>query len=230
MPATPADRNRTDAAPKVSLRARMRKRALPYDAAVARVHLIDADPVMRGIVERVGPYAIEVRGEPYQQLLRSILYQQLAGAAASAIERRFLAIFGGIPQPDELAAVTDEPLRAAGVSRQKAGYMRSLAAHFASGALSDRALRRASDDEVIEMVTQVKGIGRWTADMLLLFCLGRPDVLPVGDLGVQNSMRDAYELDAQPKPAQMEEIAAAWRPYRSAGTWYLWRRTDMVTL
>jgi DNA-3-methyladenine glycosylase II len=230
VPATPDDRNRTDAAPKVSLRARMRKRPLPYDAGAARTHLIDADPVMRGIVERVGPYEIEVRGEPYQQLLRSILYQQLAGAAASAIERRFLAIFGGIPQPDELAAVTDEPLRAAGVSRQKAGYMRSLAAHFASGALSDRALRRASDDDVIEMVTQVKGIGRWTADMLLLFCLGRPDVLPVGDLGVQNSMRDAYGLGTAPKPAQMEEIAEAWRPYRSAATWYLWRRTDLVTL
>ncbi len=208
----------------------MRKRRLPYDAEAARKHLTAADPVMREIIAGVGDYAIEVRGEPYQQLLRSILYQQLAGAAAAAIERRFLAIFGGIPRPDELALVSDEALRAAGVSRQKAGYMRSLAERFASGALDDRKLRRAADADVIEMVTEVKGIGRWTADMLLLFCLGRPDVLPVGDLGVQNAMRLAYGLETMPKPAEMEAIAEAWRPYRSAGTWYLWRRTDLVTL
>ncbi len=188
------------------------------------------DPVMRDIIERVGPCEIEVRGAPYQQLLRSILYQQLAGPAAAAIERRFLAIWGGIPQPHELATVSDEALRAAGVSRQKAGYMRSLGEQFASGALTDSELRRASDDDVIARVTQTKGIGRWTADMLLMFCLGRADVLPVGDLGVQNSMRIAYALEALPKPAEMEAIAEAWRPYRSAGTWYLWRRSDIVTL
>jgi DNA-3-methyladenine glycosylase II len=209
----------------------MRRRPLPYDALVARKHIANTDPVMRDIVKRVGPFALEVRGEPYQALMRSILYQQLAGAAASAIEARFLALFGGaIPRPDELAALDDGAFRSTGVSRQKAGYMRSLAEHFASGQLTDRAIRRASDEEVIEMVTAVKGIGRWTADMLLLFCLGRPDVLPVGDLGVQNSMRVAYELDALPKPGQMEEIAEPWRPFRSAATWYLWRRSDLVTL
>ena len=214
-----------------SVRARMRKRRLPYDATVARDHLIASDPVMCDIVERVGPYALEVRGEPYAALLRSILYQQLAGPAAAAIERRFLAIFGGdIPDPAQLAATGDETLRAAGVSRQKAGYMRSLGEQFATGALNDRTLRRALDDDVIEMVTQTKGIGRWTADMLLLFCLGRPDVLPVGDLGVRNSMRAAYGLAEPPSPAEMEAIAEPWRPYRSAGTWYLWRRSDLVTL
>ncbi|HYM27016.1 MAG TPA: hypothetical protein VET66_02620, partial [Steroidobacteraceae bacterium] len=118
----------------------------------------------------------------------------------------------------------------AGVSRQKAGYMRSLAEHFDSGAISDRELRRAPDDEVIAQVTQVKGVGRWTADMLLLFCLGRPDVLPVGDLGVQNSLRTAYGLDASPSAGEMEALAEPWRPYRSAATWYLWRRGDLVTL
>jgi DNA-3-methyladenine glycosylase II len=209
----------------------MRRRALPYDANVARRHLTKTDPVMRDIVRRVGPFALEVRGQPYQALLRSILYQQLAGAAAAAIEARFLALFGGaIPDPDQLAALDDAAFRGTGVSRQKAGYMRSLAEHFAAGQLTDRAIRGAEDDTVIEMVTAVKGIGRWTADMLLLFCLGRPDVLPVGDLGVQNSMRVAYGLDGLPKSDQMMEIAEPWRPYRSAATWYLWRRTDIVTL
>jgi DNA-3-methyladenine glycosylase II len=209
----------------------MRRRALPYNAESARRHIGKADPVMRAIVKNVGPYQLEVRGAPYESLLRAILYQQLAGPAAAAIERRFLAIFGDrIPTSHELIAVTDEQLRAAGVSRQKAGYMRSLAEHFDAGALSDRRLRKASDDEVVACVTQVKGIGRWTADMLLLFCLGRPDVLPVGDLGVRASMRAAYGLDDLPSPAQMEAIAEPWRPYRSAATWYLWRRGDLVTL
>ena len=110
------------------------------------------------------------------------------------------------------------------------GYMRSLAEHFDNGRLTDRRSARAPTTSVIEMVTQVKGIGRWTADMLLLFCLGRPDVLPVGDFGVRASMEAAYGLDAMPKPAEMEEIAEPWRPYRSAATWYLWRRSDIVTL
>lgn len=209
----------------------MRRRPLPYDAEAARAHLLKADPVMRGIVKHVGPLAIEARGEPYEALLRSVLYQQLAGAAAAAIERRFLALFGGrIPRPEDLAAAPDEALRAAGISRQKASYMHSIAQHFASGELNNRALRRASDDEVIDAVTRIKGIGRWTADMLLMFCLGRPDVLPVGDLGVRNSMRAAYQMDDPPDAETMLQIGDAWRPYRSAGTWYLWRRGDLVTL
>jgi DNA-3-methyladenine glycosylase II len=126
--------------------------------------------------------------------------------------------------------MTDEQLRAAGISRQKASYMRSIGEHFADGRLSDRTLMRASDDDVIEAVTQIKGVGRWTADMLLMFCIGRPDVLPVGDLGVQSSMKLAYGLKELPKPAEMEAIAEPWRPYRSAGSWYLWRRGDVVTL
>jgi DNA-3-methyladenine glycosylase II len=218
-------------APTTSVRGLMRLRPLPYDGDAARRHLMRSDPVMRDLVRRVGAFAMQVRGRPYQSLLRAILYQQLAGAAAAAIERRFLALFGGrIPEPDELASIPDDALRAAGVSRQKASYMRSLGEHFASGELSDRRLLRAADDEVIAQVTRIRGIGRWTADMLLMFCLGRPDVLPVGDLGIQNAMRLAYGLDAPPPPARMIEIAEVWRPYRSAGSWYLWRRGDIVTL
>jgi DNA-3-methyladenine glycosylase II len=209
----------------------MRRRRLPYDAEAARRHLRDADPVMRDIIDRVGAFALEVRGEPYQSLLRAVLYQQLAGAAAAAIERRVLANFDGrVPEPVELLASPEEALRAAGLSRQKLGYLRSVAEHFASAEADNRLLRRAPDDEVIERVTAIKGVGRWTADMLLIFCLGRPDVLPVGDLGVRASMKAAYALADLPSPEEMERIAEPWRPYRSAGTWYLWRRGDTVTL
>lgn len=209
----------------------MRKRRLPYDGEAARAHIMKADPVMRGIIKRAGAFELEARGEPYEALLRSILYQQLAGAAASAIERRFLALFGDrIPSPDELAEVSDETLRGVGLSRQKSSYLRSIAEHFESGEITNRALRRADDETAIELVTRIKGVGRWTADMLLMFCLGRPDVLPVGDLGVRNSMQAAYGLDDPPDTPTMLRIAESWRPYRSAGTWYLWRRAEIVTL
>jgi DNA-3-methyladenine glycosylase II len=209
----------------------MRRRPLAYDVEVARRHLMKADPVMRGIIKRVGPLEIEARGEPYEALLRSVLYQQLAGAAAAAIDRRFLALFGDrLPEPVDLASASDESLRGAGLSRQKASYLRSIAEHFASGELSNRRIRASSDENVIADVTRIKGIGRWTADMLLMFCLGRCDVLPVGDLGVRNSMRAAYALDDAPDTETMVRIAESWRPYRSAGTWYLWRRGDIVTL
>ena len=228
--AAPRRTKRSDT-PSHTARQIMRKRPLAYDAEVARRHLMKADAVMRGIIKRVGPLEIEARGEPYEALLRSILYQQLAGAAAAAIERRFLALFGGgIPEPGALAAASDEALRGAGLSRQKASYLRSIAEHFESGELSNRKIRASSDDDVIAEVTRIKGIGRWTADMLLMFCLGRGDVLPVGDLGVRNSMRAAYSLDDPPDAETMTRIAEPWRPYRSAGTWYLWRRGDVVTL
>ena len=215
----------------MTIRSQMRARPLPYDAAKARRHLMRADPVMNDIAKRAGPMTLEPRGTPYVSLVRAILYQQLAGAAAAAIERRFLAMYGGrVPAADVLASATDEELRTAGISRQKAGYFRSIGEHFANGHLSDRKLMRLPDDEIIEAVTQIKGVGRWTADMLLMFCLGRPDVLPVGDLGVANSMRRAYGLDHLPKADEMTAIAEPWRPYRSAGSWYLWRLGDILTM
>lgn len=208
----------------------MRKRKLPYDALAARRHLRRADATMAEIARAVGPLGLEVRGAPYQSLLRAILYQQLAGAAASAIERRFLALYGDrVPEPDELLVTSPEALRGAGLSRQKAGYLRSVAEHAAAGELELRRLRRLDDEALIATVTAIKGIGRWTADMLLMFCLGRPDVLPVGDLGVQRMMMEAYGLRTMPDAARMERIAEPWRPYRSAGSWYLWRYGDVIT-
>lgn len=206
------------------------RRKLPYDRERARRHLLRADPVMREIVRRVGPLGLERRGSVYQSLMRALLYQQLAGAAAAAIERRFLDLYGGRqPEPHELLATTPAELRAAGISRQKASYLHSLAEHAANGALNDRRLARASDEAAIAEVTAIKGVGRWTADMLLMFSLGRPDVLPVGDLGIQRMMREAYGLNTLPDPETMMRIAEPWRPYRSAGSWYLWRFGEVIT-
>jgi DNA-3-methyladenine glycosylase II len=186
---------------------------------------------MRGIVRACGPLAIEARGTPYQSLLRAVLYQQLAGPAAAAIERRLLGLYGDVvPEPEQVLGTAPEALRAAGVSRQKASYLYSLADHAKTGALEYRALARLADEEVIERVTEVRGIGRWTAEMLLMFCLGRPDVLPVDDLGVRKGMQLAYGLPELPDKTKMLTIGEAWRPYRSAGSWYLWRNTDVVTI
>lgn len=208
-----------------------RTRKLPYDAEAARRHLLRAEPVMRGIVKASGPLDLRRRGTPYQSLMRALLYQQLAGPAAAAIEQRFVALYGDrAPEPRELLATKPEALRAAGISRQKASYLYSLAEHFQNGALADRRLMRLPDDEVIAEVTATKGIGRWTADMLLLFCLGRPDVLPVGDFGVRKAMMVAYGLKDLPDAKTMERIGEPWRPYRSAASWYLWRTIDTLTL
>lgn len=215
----------------MTLRQQMRRRRLPYDAEAARKHLRRVDPVMRDIVKQCGPLEIEARGTPYQSLLRAVLYQQLAGPAAAAIERRLLALYGdGVPEPHEMLATTPEAMRTAGVSRQKASYLHSLAEHAQGGALDYRGLARLDDEAVIERVTEVRGIGRWTAEMLLMFCLGRPDVLPVDDLGVRKSMMLAYGLKSLPDAKTMLRIGEAWRPYRSAGSWYLWRTTDTVTI
>jgi 3-methyladenine DNA glycosylase/8-oxoguanine DNA glycosylase len=210
--------------------AALRKAKLSYDREAARAHLLRADPAMRAIVRAVGPLELEARGQPYQSLMRALLYQQLAGAAAAAIERRYHELFGGRqPAPEELLATSAERLRTAGISRQKASYLHSLAEHALNGGLSKRRLARMDDETVIAEVTQVKGVGRWTAHMLLMFCLGRPDVLPVGDLGIQRGIKETYGLDSMPDPAAMERIAEPWRPYRSAASWYLWRRFDVIT-
>jgi DNA-3-methyladenine glycosylase II len=171
--------------------------------------------------------------DPFAALFRAILYQQLAGAAAATIERRLLAVYGNdgvVPPPERLLATTDEAFRAAGVSRQKTSYLRDLAAHAVDGRLDLSDLDALSDDEIIARLTAVKGVGVWTAHMFLIFQLGRPDVLPIGDLGVRNGMRIVYGLPATPTPAEATEIGAAWAPYRSVGSWYMWRAAEVVTL
>jgi 3-methyladenine DNA glycosylase/8-oxoguanine DNA glycosylase len=202
---------------------------LRYDPQAATAHLRTADSVLARVIDAIGPFTMSGGGQPYQALVRAILYQQLAGPAALAIERRFLALYGDdghVPTPEEMLVTDLETFRSAGVSRQKAGYLLDLAAKTRAAVIGDF-LADLPDDEVIAHVTQVKGIGRWTADMLLIFCLGRPDVLPVGDLGFKNAVMRLYGHEKHLIPAELEALAEPWRPYRSAATWYLWQWLDM---
>jgi DNA-3-methyladenine glycosylase II len=208
----------------------MRERLDPDPLERARRALSRRDPRLRGVIRAAGPCTMAPRGDPYRELLRSILYQQLAGSAARAIERRFLGPYRGrYPKPATLLAARDRALRAAGLSRQKIAAFRAVAEAFDSRLLENRKLRRMDDEAVVEAVTQVRGIGTWTAHMLLMFTLGRPDVLPVGDYGVRKGAMLLYELDELPKPKDLEALAEPWRPYRSVASWYLWRAADTLT-
>ncbi len=193
----------------------------------ARRSLRRRDPTLGAVIRRVGPCGLEASGDPYRALVRSVVYQQLAGAAASAILGRVRARFGGrIPRPERLLAATDAELRSDGLSRQKIAAIRGVAHAFADKSLCNRRLRRMPDQEVVDAVTQLRGIGEWTAHMLLMFSLGRPDVLPVGDYGVRKGAQMLYELEDLPKPAELTSLAERWRPYRSVGAWYLWAVVD----
>ena len=190
----------------------------------AILHLKRSDPVLRGIIERVGPYRIEYRDPDFGALARAIVFQQLAGAAATSIFGRVQALVDhGSLTPQAVLRIPPRKLRAAGLSAQKLSYLRDLAHHTAAGKIRFEALAQRPDQEVIAELTQVKGIGVWTAHMFLIFALRRPDVLPVGDYGIRASMKKAYGLAELPKPAEMERIALPWRPYASVACWYLWR-------
>ena len=190
----------------------------------ARRSLRRRDPVLGALIRRAGPCEIESRGAPYEALVQAVIHQQLAGSAASAIAGRVRRHFGGRgPKPAQLAAASDAELRGLGLSRQKAASLREVAGAFADGRLSNRALRRMDDAAVVEAVTRLRGIGEWTAHMLLMFSLARPDVLPVGDYGVRKGAMLLYGLEDLPKPKELAALAEPWRPYRSVAAWYLWR-------
>jgi DNA-3-methyladenine glycosylase II len=200
-----------------------------FSVEEALAHLRGVDEALAGLIERVGAYDAPRRSDPYAALVRAILFQQLAGAAASAIQRRFFAMYSDEdkpPSPPQMLETTDEQFRSAGVSRQKAGYLRDLAAHVTDRRLDLQGLPALSDAEVIQQVTAVKGLGEWSAHMFLMFHLGRPDVLPVGDLGVRHGMRITYGLPGLPTPKQALSIGAPWAPFRSVGSWYMWRAVE----
>lgn len=191
-----------------------------------RAHL-GRDVKLARIIERVGPFKLQLReeGSHFGALLRSIVYQQLSGKAASTIHGRVLDLFGGRePRPAELLAASDEKLRAAGLSRQKISYLKDLARHADAGAI-DR-LHELEDEEVIAQVTAVKGVGVWTAQMFLMFRLGRPDVLPVLDLGIRKAIQRAYGLRKMPDATKIEALASKWRPHCTVACWYLWRSLE----
>jgi DNA-3-methyladenine glycosylase II len=196
----------------------------------AVTHLKKCDPVLRAIIERVGPCYMEFRPPEFQSVARSILYQQLNGKAAASIFKRFAALTGEPVSPDGILRLTDEQLRSVGLSKQKSTYLKDLATKTRDGLLNFAKLPEMSDEEVIEHLTQVKGVGVWTAHMFLMFTLRRPDVLPTGDYGVQAAMKKHYRKRKMPKPKDMEKIARAWSPYRSIACWYLWRSLDIKTL
>ncbi len=198
--------------------------ATPHDLRRATRHLVERDPVMAGLVAAVGPcrWIVEPSASPFAALAQSILYQQITGKAAESIHRRVQALAGrGRLRPRHIAEATDGALRGCGLSRQKIASLRDLAqkgAHWRHARLS-----RLDDEAVIETLTEVKGVGRWTAEMFLIFRLGRPDVLPVDDYGIRKAMQRAYRMRALPKPDRMRKVAERWRPYRTVACWYLWK-------
>ena len=199
------------------------------NARTAIAHLKQADPVLGTVIDRVGPYRMQLRtdGTHYDALVRAIVYQQLSGKAAGTIHRRFCEIYPGKRPRAELVLESDDTvLRAAGLSRQKIGYLRDLSARVAGKSLPLSHLGRLEDDAIVEHLVQVKGIGRWTAQMFLMFRLGRPDVLPELDLGIQNAVWRAYGLRKRPAPKDVLRIGAKWRPYASVASWYLWRSLE----
>lgn len=190
-------------------------------------HLTAADARLAAIIGAVGDYTIKCKSEPFRSLVEAIIYQQLAGSAADAISARFMKLYRGrFPAPARLLSTPDEILRTAGLSGKKIEYMKDLAARVSEGRLDLSGLAAMGDEQVVERLDEVRGIGRWTAEMFLIFCLGRPDVLPVGDYGLRKAMQKTYRLRDLPLPARMEKIAEPWRPYRSVATWYMWKSLE----
>ncbi len=187
------------------------------------------DARLARVIDQVGPFrmTLRVEGNHFDHVMRAIVYQQLSGKAARTIHERVLALYGGrVPEPAVLAETPDGQLRACGLSRQKLGYIKDLAARTACGEVPMHRLHEMPDEEIIETLTKVKGVGVWTAQMFLMFRLGRLDVLPVADLGIQTAVQRAYRLRKRATPAQVEKLGTPWRPYATVASWYLWRSLD----
>ncbi|HLG58565.1 MAG TPA: DNA-3-methyladenine glycosylase 2 family protein [Vicinamibacterales bacterium] len=202
----------------------------PTDYAHARRVLARRDPVIRDLMRRHGAcgLASAQRSDPFHALVHAIIAQQLSTKAAATIEARFSALFAGRATPAAVSKVSDEQLRAVGISPQKLRYIRDLCARILDGSLALDRFGTLADEDVITSLTSVKGIGRWTAEMFLMFRLHRPDVLPVGDLGIVKAVQRAYKLRLAPTPARLTRLGESWRPYRSVACWYLWASLDNV--
>lgn len=193
-------------------------------------HLAAVDPTLRRIIARVGPCTLAPRRDYFVALCKAIYAQQISTKVATVLFGRFRQQFPNRrPTPELVLRMLngdESKIRLCGLSRQKAVYLRDLSQHFADGRIPTRKLARMSDDQVIEALVNVKGIGQWTAEMFLIFVLNRPDVLPVDDLGVREGVREVYGLKARPTASELTAIAEPWRPYRSIATWYVWRRNS----
>jgi DNA-3-methyladenine glycosylase II len=197
---------------------------MSVDYTKARRLLARRDPVLRDLMRAHGPCGLAARmhTNPFKALTRAIVGQQLSAKAAATIFSRFEGLYDAFPTPAQVLATPDERLRAVGLSSQKLGYLRDLCRRIEAGELPLDVLERMEDEAVIETLTQVKGVGRWTAEMFLIFRLQRPDVLPLGDLGIAKAVQRAYKLRKAPSPDRLTRIGEAWRPYRSVACWYLW--------
>jgi DNA-3-methyladenine glycosylase II len=217
-----------------------RRRKLPFDPAEALAHLRAADAKLGALIDRAGPFTLRLdpSPSPFESLLEAILYQQLHAKAAAAIHRRVREYFGGDPAPRMLLDTPDEPLRAAGVSANKIKALRDLAARTLDGTVpTHRAILKMTDEEIVEHLTQVRGIGRWTVEMLLIFRMGRPDVLPVTDYGVRKGYALTFLRLLKTRPLEAADLPLAetllkrgrrWAPFRSVASWYLWRACDLA--
>lgn len=190
------------------------------------------DPLLGRVIRRVGGYGLtgEVSGDPFTALAKSIVHQQVSMAAGRSIFASLSQVLGGEVTPERVAGTAEGELRGAGLSRQKASYLGDLARRAVDGSLPLERLSRMDDERVIEVLTAVRGLGRWSAEMFLIFHLRRLDVLPVGDLGLRKGLRDLYSLPDLPQPAEARELGAKWSPYRTVATWYLWRWLDGVAM
>jgi len=187
---------------------------------------------MRRLIRAVGSCELvpETRRQPFQSLVQAVAHQQLNGTAANTILTRFKGLFPGkrFPRPEDLASVTDAQIRACGFSFAKVAAIRDIAEKTLTGVVPDsRRIARMPDDEIVAQLTEVRGVGRWTVEMLLIFQLGRPDVLPADDFGVRNGFRLAYKLPEMPKPRALLAHGERWRPHRTTAAWYLWRAVDL---
>lgn len=194
-------------------------------------HLCKIDPVMKRLITEVGSYAFpsRARRSPFESLVRAIAYQQLHEKAAESILKRFIALCPGrrFPRPADVLALAPEIIRATGFSRAKIAALQDLAAKALDGTVPTTAvIQRLDDDAIVDRLVAVRGVGRWTVEMLLIFQLGRPDVLPVDDFGVRNGFRIAYKRKMMPTPKELMRYGERWRPYRTAAAWYLWRAVD----
>ncbi|MBV9405218.1 MAG: DNA-3-methyladenine glycosylase 2 family protein [Acidobacteriaceae bacterium] len=192
----------------------------------ATLHLQNADPIMAGIIERVGPCQLVVREPTFETLARSITFQQLSGKAAGTIFGRLRKAVGRRFTASAFLKLSTEELRACGLSRQKIASLTDLAERVARREINFRKLPDLSDAEIIETLSAVRGVGVWTVQMFLIFALQRPNVMPLADLGIRNAVRRAYDLPELPKAAELAKISEKWHPYCSVASWYLWRSLE----
>jgi DNA-3-methyladenine glycosylase II len=188
-------------------------------------YLTKADPQLAGVIKTVGKYSIKIRTNAFQSLVESIIYQQLAGSAANIIYTRFIKYYNNVmPKPIQIISTSDIELKSKiGLSSNKVQYLKDLSTKVEQGKINLELLSTMSDEEVIAELTLVKGIGRWTAEMFLIFCLGRPDILPDTDLGIRKAVHKLYSLPELPKAAELLAISQPWRPHRTVASWYLWK-------